>query len=76
MDRGHPGFACSGILGVLSYFVAVRPILAVNRFGFGWLVSTLGFAVIVENAAAYIWGPTSRAFPAMLNEISFHSSTP
>ena len=65
------GLACSCILGVLSYLVAVRPILAINRFSFGWLVSTLGFAVIVENAAAYIWGPTSQAFPAILNEISF-----
>ena len=55
------GLACACILGVLSYLIAVRPILALNRFSFGWLVSTLGFAVIVENAAAYIWGPTSQA---------------
>ena len=43
-----------------------------NRFSFGWLVSTLGFAVIVENAAAYIWGPTSQAFPPMFQGTSFH----
>ena len=36
------------------------------------LVSTLGFAVAVENAAAYIWGPTSQAFPPILNNISVH----
>jgi branched-chain amino acid transport system permease protein len=64
------GLACSCILGVISYLIAVRPILAFNRFSFGWLVSTLGFAVIVENAAAYIWGPTSQAFPPMLHDIS------
>ena len=64
------GLVCSCILGVLSYLIAVRPILAFNRFSFGWLVSTLGFAVIVENAAAYIWGPTSQAFPPMFHDIS------
>lgn len=65
------GLVCSCILGVLSYLIAVRPILAFNRFSFGWLVSTLGFAVIVENAAAYIWGPTSQAFPPIFHNISF-----
>ena len=60
------GLLCSCVVGVLSYLIAVRPILMVNRFSFGWLVSTLGFAVIVENAAAYFWGPTSRAFPQLL----------
>ena len=50
----------------------MKPILAFDRFSFGWLVSTLGFAVVVENAAAYIWGPTSRAFPPILNQDSVH----
>lgn len=64
------GLACSVIVGILSYLIAVRPILLSNRFSFGWLVSTLGFAVIVENAAAYVWGPTSKAFPTFLSSIS------
>ncbi|WP_256750185.1 branched-chain amino acid ABC transporter permease [Mesorhizobium sp. Mes31] len=64
------GLASSCVIGILSYLIAVRPILLSNRFSFGWLVSTLGFAVIVENAAAYIWGPTSQAFPPILNNIS------
>jgi branched-chain amino acid transport system permease protein len=66
------GLASSVLLAVISYYIAVKPILAFNRFSFGWLVSTLGFAVIVENAAAYIWGPTSRPFPQMLNGLSLH----
>lgn len=60
------GLVSSCVLGILSYLIAVRPILMFNRFSFGWLVSTLGFAVIVENAAAYVWGPTSQAFPQLL----------
>ena len=59
---------------MLAYLVAVRPILALNRLSFGWLVSTLGFAAVIENAAAYVWGPTSRPFPPLLNEASFHTA--
>ena len=66
------GLLVSCVIGVLSYLIAVKPILAFDRFSFGWLVSTLGFAVAVENAAAYIWGPTSQAFPPILNNISVH----
>jgi branched-chain amino acid transport system permease protein len=66
------GLLVSCIIAILSYLVAVKPILAFDRFSFGWLVSTLGFAVAVENAAAYIWGPTSQAFPPILNNVSIH----
>jgi branched-chain amino acid transport system permease protein len=67
------GLLAACAVAVLAYLIAVRPILALNRFSFGWLVSTLGFAAVVENAAAYIWGPTSRPFPAFLNETSIHT---
>jgi branched-chain amino acid transport system permease protein len=66
------GLASACVVAVLSYLLAVRPILAFDRFSFGWLVSTLGFAVVVENAAAYVWGPTSRAFPPLLIRNSVH----
>lgn len=64
------GLLVSCVVAILSYLLAVKPILAFDRFSFGWLVSTLGFAVAVENGAAYIWGPTSQAFPPILNNIS------
>jgi branched-chain amino acid transport system permease protein len=66
------GVLSACVIAVLCYLIAVRPILAFDRFSFGWLVSTLGFAVMVENAAAYIWGPTSRPFPPILNGMSIH----
>src|SRR5258707_15587946 len=66
------GLVSACVIAILSYLIAVKPILAFDRFSFGWLVSTLGFAVVVENAAAYIWGPTSQAFPPILNNISVH----
>jgi len=64
------GIAASCVLGVVSYWVAVRPILVINRFSFGWLVSTLGFALVIENTVAYLLGPDSRPFPPLLNDES------
>jgi branched-chain amino acid transport system permease protein len=60
------GILASGLVGALTYFIAVRPVLAFNRFSFAWLVSTLGVGLILENLAALIWGPTSRSFPLLL----------
>lgn len=62
------GLAVSTLLGGLIYVLAVRPVLAFDRFSFAWLVSTLGVATILEAGAALIWGPTSRSFPVMLND--------
>src|SRR6185437_16037655 len=58
--------------GALIYLLAVRPVLAFDRFSFAWLVSTLGVATILEAGAALIWGPTSRGFPTMLNGRPVH----
>lgn len=66
------GIAAAGIAGVLTYAVAVRPVLAFDRFSFAWLVSTLGIALILQNVAAIIWGPTSRSFPKLLNGTGVH----
>jgi branched-chain amino acid transport system permease protein len=66
------GLATATVGGVLVYFVAVGPVLAFDRFSFAWLVSTLGVAIVLSTGAAIIWGPTSRAFPTMLNGINVH----
>jgi branched-chain amino acid transport system permease protein len=66
------GIVAAAAVGVLTYLVAVRPVLAFNRFSFAWLVSTLGVALILQNLAAIIWGPTSRSFPSLLNGSSVH----
>jgi branched-chain amino acid transport system permease protein len=66
------GIAAAGVAGVATYAVAVRPVLAFNRFSFAWLVSTLGVALILQNVAAIIWGPTSRSFPTLLNGTGVH----
>lgn len=61
------GLVASSGGGVLIYFIAVRPVLAFDRFSFAWLVSTLGVAIVIQSGAAIIYGPTSQAFPALLN---------
>ncbi len=66
------GIAAAGAAGVLTYLVAVKPVLAFDRFSFAWLVSTLGVALILQNVAAIIWGPTSRSFPTLLNGTGVH----
>ena len=64
------GIASSCVVGILSYLLSVRPVIKYNRFSFGWLVSTLRFALVIENAAAYLLGPESRPYPALLNDQS------
>lgn len=66
------GLLTATVGGVLIYFLAVAPILASDRFSFAWLVSTLGVAIVLSTGAAIIWGPTSRAFPALLNGVNVH----
>ena len=66
------GIAAAAAVGAVTYLVAVRPVLAFDRFSFAWLVCTLGVALILENGAALIWGPTSRSFPRLLTGTSVH----
>jgi branched-chain amino acid transport system permease protein len=66
------GLVAAVVFGALIYLLAVRPVLAFDRFSFAWLVSTLGVATILEAGAALIWGPTSRGFPTMLNSAPVH----
>ncbi len=58
--------ASSTATGALIYFIAVRPVLAFNRFSFAWLVSTLGVGILLESMAGLIWGTTALGFPSML----------
>jgi branched-chain amino acid transport system permease protein len=66
------GIAAAALAGVVTYLVAVRPVLSFSRFSFAWLVSTLGIALILQNVAAIVWGPTSRSFPKLLNGTGVH----
>jgi branched-chain amino acid transport system permease protein len=65
------GVLAATIISVIIYLVAVRPVLALDRFSYAWLVTTLGIALLLENGAAILWGTTSRPFPSLLNNSNF-----
>jgi branched-chain amino acid transport system permease protein len=58
--------AVMGLLGVLLYFTAVRPFVGAS--GMAWVMSTIGFGIIVQNAALAVWGPASMAMPSPLGD--------
>ncbi|MGH8675821.1 MAG: branched-chain amino acid ABC transporter permease [Burkholderiales bacterium] len=60
--------AVLGALGVFLYYTAVRPF--VGAAGLAWIMSTIGFGIIVQNTALGIWGPAPLAIPSPLgNEV-------
>lgn len=55
-----------GVLGAVMYFIAVRPFFGVT--GMAWVMSTIGFGIILQNTALAIWGAGSVAMPSPLGE--------
>ncbi|QNN57691.1 branched-chain amino acid ABC transporter permease [Diaphorobacter ruginosibacter] len=56
--------AMLGVLGVILYYAAVRPF--VGRAGMAWVMSTIGFGIIIQNTALAIWGPSPMVMPSPL----------
>ncbi|WZB62630.1 branched-chain amino acid ABC transporter permease [Achromobacter xylosoxidans] len=50
-----------GLLGVLLYVFGVRPFAA---RGMAWVMSTLGFGILLQSAAFAVWGPAPVTVPA------------
>jgi branched-chain amino acid transport system permease protein len=53
-------------LGVLMFMTAVRPF--VNKGGMSWIMSTIGFGILLQNTALMIWGPGTLVLPSPLGE--------
>jgi branched-chain amino acid transport system permease protein len=51
-----------GMLGVLLYVFGVRPFA--SRPGMAWVMSTLGFGILLQSAAFAVWGPAPVTVPA------------
>lgn len=51
-----------GLLGVLLYVFGVWPFAA--RPGMAWVMSTLGFGILLQSAAFAVWGPAPVTVPA------------
>lgn len=54
------------VLGYLLYVTAIRHF--VGEHGLSWVMSTIGFGIIVQNTALAIWGPGSIAMPSPLGD--------
>jgi len=53
-------------LGVLMFLTAVRPF--VHSGGMSWIMSTIGFGILLQNSALMIWGPGTLVLPSPLGE--------
>lgn len=62
------GAAC----GAIEERLAVRPALSRGQSAIGWVVATLGFAIILQAAFSIVMGPDSRAFPSIVDETPHH----
>jgi branched-chain amino acid transport system permease protein len=58
--------AVMGALGWLLYTVGVRPFA--GRPGMAWVMSTLGFGVILQSVGLAIWGPKPVVVPAPVGD--------
>jgi len=55
-----------GLLGWLLYAVGVRPFA--GRPGMAWVMSTLGFGVILQSIGLAIWGPKPVVVPSSVGD--------
>jgi branched-chain amino acid transport system permease protein len=55
-----------GVMGVVVERVAVRPLR--RAFSLGWILSTVGVAVILRNTAEVIWGREPKPVPSVFGE--------
>lgn len=58
--------AVVGLIGVLLYYSAIRPFFGSG--GMSWVMSTIGFGIILQNTAMAIWGSSSIAMPSPLGD--------
>ncbi len=55
-----------GVLGIVLYLSAVRPFA--GKPGMAWVMSTIGFGIILQSVGLAIWGPAPVKVPAPLGE--------
>lgn len=56
--------AVVALIGVILYYCAIKPFVGAG--GLNWVLSTIGFGIILQNTALAIWGPASIAVPSPL----------
>ena len=56
----------SGLVGILIFVLAVSPFA--GKPGMSWVMSTIGFGVLLQSAGLIIWGPAPVKLPAPLGD--------
>jgi len=64
--------AFGALLAAVEEWLAVRPALSRGQGAVGWVVATLGFAIVLQAGFSIVMGPDSRAFPSIVNEAPHH----
>ncbi len=55
-----------GVLGILLYFLAVRPFA--GKPGMSWVMSTIGFGIILTSLGLAVWGPSQVVVPSPVGD--------
>ena len=55
-----------GFLGVLLYFLAVRPFA--GKPGMSWVMSTIGFGIVLTSLGLAVWGPSQVVVPSPVGD--------
>lgn len=58
--------AVMGVLGIVLYLTAVRPFA--GKPGMAWVMSTIGFGIILQSLGLAVWGPAPMKVPAPFGE--------
>ena len=58
--------AVTGVLGLVIFMSAVRPFA--GQPGMSWVMSTIGFGIILQSVGLAIWGPAPVKLPSPLGD--------
>lgn len=58
--------AIAGFMGIMIFLVAVKPFA--GKAGMNWVMSTIGFGVILQSIGLAIWGPAPVRVPSPLGD--------
>ncbi|MBO9112677.1 MULTISPECIES: branched-chain amino acid ABC transporter permease [Rhizobium/Agrobacterium group] len=56
----------AGVVGILIFLIAVRPFA--GKRGMNWVMSTIGFGVILQSIGLTVWGPAPVMVPSPLGD--------
>ena len=55
-----------GLIGVILYYLAVKPFA--GKPGMSWVMSTIGFGIILTSIGLAVWGPSQIVVPSPVGD--------